>query len=335
VRRREFIGLLGGTLAAWPYALRAQQPPKAYRIAIVSPSAAIAEMNETGEHFGFAALFKELRRLGYVEGQNLIVERYSAGGREERYSELARDVARGKPNVIVAATTLMVLTFKALIATIPIVAIMADPVAFGVVTSLGRPGGNITGISVDAGLEVWAKRLQILREAVPTASRVGFLASRAVWDKGDGSVMRQATRQTGITLLGPPLESPLQDGEYKRVLEVMVQDHADGLIVGDSPDNLTRSQLIVDLIEKARLPAVYPYREFFEFDGLIAYGSSRADVWGRLAGYIDQILKGAKPSELPIYRETKLELLLNLKAAKALGIKMPASLLARADEVIE
>jgi ABC-type uncharacterized transport system substrate-binding protein len=335
VRRREFIGLLGSTAVTWPYAARAQQPRKVHRIAIVSPSATVAEMNETGEHFGFAALFKELRRLGYVEGQNLVVERYSAEGREERYTELARDVARAKPNLIVASTALMVLSFKELIDTIPIVAIMADPVALGVVTSLARPGGNITGVSVDAGLEIWAKRLQILREVVPTASRVGFLASRAVWDRGDGSVMREATRQAGISLLGPPLESPFQDGEYKRVLEVMVQEHADGLIVSDSPDNLTHSRLIVDLVEKAQLPTVYPYREFFEFSGLIAYGSSRADVWRRLAGYIDQILRGTKPGEIPIYLESKLELLLNLKTAKALGIEMPTSLLVRADEVIE
>jgi putative tryptophan/tyrosine transport system substrate-binding protein len=174
MRRREFITLLGGAAAAWPLAARAQQAAKTHRIAIVHPSVPISEMNETGDHPYYPALFKELRRLGYVEGKNLVVARYSGEGREDRYPELCRDVVVTKPDVIVTSASRLVLSFKAATHTIPVVASMADPVPFGIVTSLARPGGNITGVSVEAGLEIWGKRLQVLREAIPTASNTKF-----------------------------------------------------------------------------------------------------------------------------------------------------------------
>jgi putative tryptophan/tyrosine transport system substrate-binding protein len=153
MRRREFITLLGGA-TTWPYAARAQQSAKVHRIAIVSPAARVGEMSETGDNPAYVALFKELRRLGYVEGRNLVVERYSAEGRPERYAELAREVVHTKPDLILATSNGLVLRFKAAIDTIPVVGIMADPVSFGIMASLARPGGNITGVSVDAGLEI-------------------------------------------------------------------------------------------------------------------------------------------------------------------------------------
>jgi putative ABC transport system substrate-binding protein len=337
MRRRDFIILLGGTAVAWPLMARAQQPAKVHRIAIVHPSAPVADMSEIGDYPPYVALFKELRRLGYAEGRNLTVERYSAEGREERITELAREVVRAKPDVIVAPTNRVVLSLKAVTDTIPVVGSTADPVASGIVASLARPGGNITGVSVDAGLETWGKRLQILREVIPTASKVGFLASRAVWvpSHAEGKAMREAAEQAGISLLGPPLESPIQEGEYRRVFGAMGQEHADGLIVSDQAENMVHRRLIVDLAENARLPTIYPFREFFEIGGFMAYGSDVAGLFRRIAGYVDQILRGAKPGEIPIYLESKFELLLNLKTAKALGIEMPTSLLVRADEVIE
>jgi putative ABC transport system substrate-binding protein len=156
MKRREFITLLGGAAVACPLAARAQQPAKIHRIAIVHPSVSISEMNETGDHPYYPALFKELRRLGYVEGKNLVVARYSGEGREDRYPELCRNVVGTKPDVIVTSASRLVLSFKAATHTIPVVASMADPVPFGIVTSLARPGGNITGVSVEAGLEIWA-----------------------------------------------------------------------------------------------------------------------------------------------------------------------------------
>jgi putative ABC transport system substrate-binding protein len=336
VRRRDFITLFGGA-AAWPLTAHAQQQTKVHRIAIVHPSALLADMSEIGASPSYVALFKALRRFGYVEGQNLAVERYSAEGREERITEVAREVVRAKPDLIVASTNRVVLSLKAVTDTIPVVAITADPLASGIVASLARPGGNITGVSVDAGLEIWGKRLQILREVIPAASKVGFLASQAVWDRSNpqGNAMRDAAGQAGISLLGPPLESPIQEGEYRRVFGAMGQEHADGLVVNDQAENLTYRRLIVDLAEKARLPTIYPQRLFFDIGGLMIYGGDNVALFRRLAGYIDQVLGGAKPGQIPIYLESKFELLLNLKTVKALGIEMPTSLLVRADEVIE
>jgi putative tryptophan/tyrosine transport system substrate-binding protein len=172
-----------------------------------------------------------------------------------------------------------------------------------------------------------------LREAIPKASKVGFLTSP--WGSPQTLALQEAARQARISLLGPGLESPFQETEYRRVLGAMVQEGADGLIVGDYSPNFTYRRIIVDFVEKVRLPTIYPYREHFEIGGLIAYAFSTADLWGHLGGYIGQILGGAKPGEIPIYQGTKLELLLNLKTAMALGLTFPPSLLARADEVIE
>ena len=332
MRRREFITLLGGA-AAWPLAARAQQTAK-HRIAVVHPSISIADMSETGNPI-YAALFKELRRLGYIEGVNLVVARYSGEGREERFPELCQEVVRTKPDVIVATSSRLVLAFKAATDAVPVVASMADPVPFGIVTNIARPGGNITGVSVEAGPDIWGKRLQVLREAVPTASKVGYLGSRQMWDLPEVNVLREAARQLGISLLGPPLESPIQAEEYRRVLGAMVQERVDGVIVSDQAENTNYPQLIVDLVRAAKLPTVFPYREYFEFGALIAYGPPLSDGYRRLSGYIDQILKGAHPGDLPIYLASTFDLVINLKTAKAIGITIPPSLLVRADEVIE
>jgi putative ABC transport system substrate-binding protein len=333
MRRRVFLtGLL---LTSANGRAPAQEPAKTYRIAIVHPSASDADMSETGDNGYFPALFNELHRFGYVEGRNLIVARYSGAGREERFAELAREVVHAKPDLIVTAASRLVLSFKAATETIPVVASMADPVSFGVVASLARPGGNITGVSVEVGPEIWGKRLQVLLEAVPTASRVGFLGSRQIWELPQVTALREATRQLGIPLLGPPIETPIQEGEYRRIFGAMAEEHVEALIVGDQLENVTYRRLIVELADNARLPAISPYREHFEIGGLMAYGPSLAELYRRLAGYVDQILRGANPGEIPIYLATKFELLINLRAAQALGLSLAPALLARADEVIE
>jgi putative ABC transport system substrate-binding protein len=231
MKRREFIKLLGGAAAAWPQAVWAQQAANVYRIAVVRPSGAVADMTEAGGNPLYRALFNELRRLGYVERQNLIVERYSGEGHQERYAELAREVVRTKPHLILAASTPLVLIFKAATDTIPILGTMADPVAMGVVSNLARPGGNVTGVSVDAGLEIWAKRLQILQEVVPSTRKVGYLNLRSSWDLAQGKALQEAAQRLGIALSGPPLEQPIQETEYRRVLGTMSHEHLDGLIV--------------------------------------------------------------------------------------------------------
>jgi putative ABC transport system substrate-binding protein len=335
MRRRDFIKVIAGSAAACPLAARAQQTTKTYHIALVHPSASIAEMSESGGNPPYATLFKELRRLGYIEGVNLDVTRYSGDGQEERFPELSQEVVRTKPDIIVTATSRLVLAFKAATATVPVVALMADPVPFGIVTNIARPGGNITGVSVEAGPEIWGKRAQVLREVVPTAAKVGLLASRQVWSQPNTDALRKGAQQLGISLLGPPLESPIQAEEYRRVLGAMAQEHVDGVIISDQAQHFPYRQLIVDLVRAAKLPAIFPYREYFEIGALMAYGPSVSDSYRRLGGYIDQILKGAHPGDLPIYLASRFDLLINLKTAKALGITIPPSLLVRADEVIE
>src|SRR6516162_4581655 len=215
MRRRDFIkGITVST--TWPIAAHAQQIAKTHRIALVHPSAPIADMSESGGNPNYPALFKELRRLGYIEGVNLVITRYSGEGQEERFPELCREVVRTKPDVIVTASTRLVLSFKAATDTIPVAAAMGDPVPVGIVSNIARPEGNITGVSSMAGPEIWGKRLQVLREAVPTASKVGFLGSRQLWSLPSTDVLRKAAQQLGISLLGPPIESPIQGEEYRR-----------------------------------------------------------------------------------------------------------------------
>jgi putative ABC transport system substrate-binding protein len=335
MKRREFITLVGGAAASLPRVARAQQATKTYHIALVHPSVSIADMSESGGYPPYAALFKELRRLGYIEGVNLVVTRYSGAGRETHYPELCQEVVRTKPDVIVATSTRLVLAFKAATDTVPIVGAMSDPVAYGIVTNIARPGGNITGVSIEAGPELWAKRVQILHEVVSTASKLGFLASPQVWRLPHVKVLRQAAQQLGISLLGPPMEGPIQAEEYRRVIGAMAQEHVDGVMISDQSEHFVNGRLIVDLVGAAKLPAIFPYREYFEIGALMAYGPSVLDVWRRLGGYIDQILKGAHPGDLPIYLPSRFDLVINLKTAKALGITIPPSLVVRADEMTE
>jgi putative ABC transport system substrate-binding protein len=335
MRRREFIGNLIGTAVAWPFATSAQQPAKVYRIAIVHTAIPVKKMSESSSILAFKALFGELRRLGYIEGQNLIDERYSGEGNTAHYAELASEVVRQQPDVILTFGDRMVRNFKAATTTIPIVGSMADPVAFGLVDSSARPGANITGVSVDAGREIMGKRLGLLRELIPTASRVGFLASRDVAEAPEGVAFREVAQHAGISLVAPPLESPIREAEYRRVFEVMTQERVDALYVSVQGELTTYNRLIIELAEKSRLPAIFPYRYFAEHGGLIAYGIDGVDLYRRAAGYIAGILQGAKPGELPIDQATKIELIINLKTAKTLGITVPQILLAGADEVIE
>ncbi|HEV2547841.1 MAG TPA: ABC transporter substrate-binding protein [Stellaceae bacterium] len=335
MRRRDFLSLFGGAVvAAVPLVADAQQASKVYRIAIVSPSTPIARMSETGSAY-YRVLFERLRQLGYIEGQNIAVARYSAEGREDHFAELAREVVRAKPDVIFVTSVRLTLDFKAATDTIPVVASAADPVAWGIAPNLARPGGNITGVSVDDGIEIWGKRLELLREMIPAASRVAYLVSRRLWEAQVGAVLREAAQRMKISLLGPPLDAPLQEAEYRRVFAAIEQEGADALMVNDQVENSTNARLIVELAAKARLPAIYPFAEFTGVGGLMAYGVDPLDMARHPADQVELILKGTKPGEIPFYLPTKYELVINLKTAKALGIAVPPSLLIAASEVIE
>src|SRR5882757_2818043 len=333
MRRRDFITALG-TAATWPLAIRAQQPARMQRIAFVHPFAKVSEMNVSNQTYQ-RAFFEELIRLGYIEGQNLGVERYSGEGQSERYAELVRNVVNTHPDVIVTLGARLSLDFKMATTTIPIVTIMFDPVAQGLVTSIARPGGNITGVTIAGGFEIIGKRLGLLIEAVPKLSSVGYLASQPYWEDIRGAAAREAAKRAGISLKAALLESAFNEAEYQRVFRSMEQDRPDALMVSEDSEHVTNRATIVELAAKNRFPTIYPFRDFVEVGGLMAYSTDQADIYRRLANLIDKILRGANPGDIPFYQPTKFELSINLRTAKALGLELPAILLARADELIE
>jgi putative ABC transport system substrate-binding protein len=304
------------------------------RIAFVRPAGPVSEVSVSGSPY-YRAFFEELSRLGYVEGQNLGVERYSGEGRPERYAELARDVVNTHPDLIIAVAARLSLDFKTATTTIPIVSLINDPIALGLVQSIARPGGNITGVTISGGLQLIGKRMGLLVEAMPKLSTVSYLVSRPYWEDPRGVAAREAAKQAGISLKAALLGSAFDEAEYQRVFRSMEQDRADALMVSDEAEHTPNRATIVELAAKGRIPTIYSYREFVEVGGLMAYSIDLADMYRRLANLIDKILKGANPGDIPFYQPTKFELSINLKTAKALGLELPAMLLARADEVIE
>ena len=333
MRRRKFITLLGGAVAVWPLVARAQQPAKMKRIACVISSGKVSMISVSGTRY-YRVFFEELNRLGYVEDRNLGVERYSGEGRPERYAELARDVVNTRPDLILAVGARLSLDFKMATTTVPIVTMIVDPVALGLVTSIARPGGNITGVAIAAGLEIIGKRMGLLVEALPKLSTVGYLASRTFWEDPRGAATREAAKRAGVAL-SPAMLDAYNEAEYQRVFKSMEQDRADALMLSDEPEHLTYRTTIVELAAKGRIPAIYTNRDFVEAGGLMAYSPDLTDIFRRAADVIDTILRGANPGNIPFYQPAKFELSINLKTAKMLGLEMPAMLLGRADEVIE
>jgi putative tryptophan/tyrosine transport system substrate-binding protein len=335
MRRRLFVTLVGGAVVAWPLGAHAQQPATQRRIAIFHPAIPTTLLTETGGGSAWPAFFAELRRLGYVEGENLIIERYSAEGHHERYADLAREIVTRNPDVIVTGTNPVVIAFMAATRTIPVVAFMLDPLKAGLVTSLARPGGNLTGITLDAGIEIWGKRLQMLKEAIPSMAKVAFLGMRDGWEGSSGQVLREVGGRLGISLVFmlPQKGTP---SEIERVFAAMQQQQRpDAVLVSGEGDLYAHRQLIAELAEKNRLPAMCPYRDYVEAGGLMAYAVDLVELLKRMADDVHQILKGAKPGDIPIYQATKFELLINLKTAKALGLTLPPALFTLAAEIIE
>jgi putative tryptophan/tyrosine transport system substrate-binding protein len=272
--------------------------------------------------------------LGYVEGKNLAIERYSAEGHHERYPDLAREIVASNPDLIVTGTNPVVIAFRAITRTIPVVAFMLDPLDAGLVASLARPGGNLTGITLDAGIEIWGKRLETLKEAVPSTVKVAFLCMRGGWEGSSGQFLRDASGRLGISLISM-VPNTGTTSDIERVFATMVQQRPDAVLVSGEGDLYAHRQLIVELAEKNRLPTMCPYRDFVDAGGLMAYTVDLSELLRRMAGDVHQILNGAKPGDIPIYQATKFELLINLRTAKALGLILPPALLSRADEMIE
>jgi putative ABC transport system substrate-binding protein len=331
VRRRDFtVGLL---LASTTSAL-AQEPAKQHRIAIVRPAGSLALISDTGILF-YREFFKQLRRLGDVEGQNLTVERFSGEGRPERFSDLAREVVNRKPELIVVASDAIARAIHAANGAMPIVLVTGgDLIRAGFATSLARPGGSITGVTVNqAGSEMDGKRLQLLKEAVPSVSKVAYLDLGAYW-QGEAQTLREHGQELQITLTGMLLQESAPT-EIQRVFAELAQDRPDAVMVHPRAELTAYHQLIVELINNSRLPAIYPYRDYVEAGGLMAYGGDLGEVGRHAADEVHEILNGANPGDIPIYQPTKYELVINLSTAKALGLTLPPTLLATADEVIE
>ena len=329
MRRRDFTtGLL---IAAAARTVRAQEPAKQHRIAIVEASS-VASIDDPGSRL-WQPFWKELRRLGDVEGQNLAVERYSVEGRPESDIDLAREVVNRNPEVIVAVTDHIARAVQAAAGTTPIVWIGGDPIEAGLATSLARPGGKITGVDVYAGDEIWGKLLQILKEAVPSASKVAFLAMAGTLGS-QLQVLQEAGQRLQTSLILMQIEDSTPS-EYQRVFADIARERPAAIIVHARGELLRSRQLIVELVEKSRLPAIYPWREYVEAGGLMAYASDLSELGRRMADDLHEILNGANPGDIPIYLPTKYELVINLNAAKAIDLTLPPTLLATADEVIE
>ena len=325
--RRAFVVCTVAALAA-PLAA-AQQAAKIARIGYLAVDpVASSDRSE--------AFRRGLRDLGYVEGRNVVIEYRDAEGKPERLPALAAELIALKVQVIVAATTVAALAATRATRTTPIVfAVASDPVTSGLVNSLARPGGNVTGLSILTP-ELVGKRLELLTQVVPGVSRVGVLRHPGTsGERTEEEMLTKAEiagRALGLRLQFVEARDP---ADFDRAFSDMTRGRAGALTVLVSHVFFNERRRLVDLAAKNRLPAVYPWREYVDAGGLMAYGPNDSDLYRRAATYVDKILKGAKPGDLPIEQPTKFELVINLKTARALGLTIPPSLLARADQVIE
>jgi putative ABC transport system substrate-binding protein len=327
MRRRDFISLLGGTAATWPLSVRAQLPGKVWHIGMLDTTP--LERNAAN----IDAFRQGLAQLGYVEGQNFNIYYRSADGRIDRFSELADEMVRRTVDLIVTRGTPAALAAKNATSTIPIVmAASGEPVGVGLVKSLAHPGGNVTGLSAFV-TELLAKRIELLKEINPRIERIALLdnmGNRSVppqWEE-----LKKAARILGV-------ESQLLDvrkpEELDRAFDLASNQHVDALAVGNDSVIIASGRRVAELAMKHRLPTMYATREIVDAGGLLSYAVHYPDLYRRAATFVDKIFKGAKPADLPVEQPTAFELVVNLKTAKALGLTIPPTLLAIADEVIE
>ena len=325
MRRREFITLLGGAAATWPFKARAQQS--------AVPVVGFLNSRASGENNGILVAFRQgLKEAGYVEGQNVTVEYRWADNQYDRLPAMAADLVGRHVDVIVSNGP-PVKAAKAATSTIPIVfGVGFDPLAFGLVSSLSRPDGNLTGVSV-LDVEIGPKRLELLHELIPTATVMALLINQTT--PAAEIIVKGA--QAAATAHGLQLHvvHAATERDFDSAFAAVAELRADALVIGADPFFTSRSQQLGELTFAHKVPAIYEFREFAAAGGLISYGTSLADAFRQVGIYTGRILKGEKPSDLPVQQATKVELFLNLKTAKALGITVPISLLGRADEVIE
>ena len=325
MKRRQFMGFLSGAVAAWPTAVRALEPNRIYRLGHLSGGVAPQL---------FAAFKDGMRDLGYIEGQNLMIEHRNADGKFERLPLLVRELLAWNPDVLLVSTTPANLAAKAATSTVPIVMVaVADPLGVGLISSLSRPGSNVTGVT-NIGAELAGKRIEILKEIIPTCSKVAILIN-----PDDQNAQRQmvsakiAAERLAIQL--DPILSIRSEADLPVAFEAAVRARSTAVIRMIDPLGNALRKPTVALGGEYRLPVIYPFREDVLAGGLISYGTNLSDQFRQAATLVHKIFKGAKPADLPVEQPTKFELVVNLKTAKALGLTIPPTLLARADEVIE
>ena len=327
--RREFIALLGGAAAAWPLAARAQQPERVRRIGVLTNLAADDPEGQVRN----TAFAQALAQLGWTVGQNLRIENRWAAADAERIRRYAAELVALTPDVVLATGAAGVAPLLQATRTVPVVFVLVpDPVGAGFVDSLARPGGNATGfVQFDYGIS--GKWLELLKEIAPGVTRVAVLRDPAT-TAGQGQIGAIQAMAPSFGVEVTPI-NVRDSGEIERAITAFVRTSRDGLIVTGSALTVFHRDLIVTLAARHKLPTVYFQRIFVTSGGLISYGADMVDQYRRAAGYVDRILKGEKPADLPVQAPTKYELVINLKTAKALGLEVPPTLLARADEVIE
>jgi putative tryptophan/tyrosine transport system substrate-binding protein len=327
--RRGFLAFLSSTAIVFPLRVRAQQSKKVYRVAFVGPNGPQATMRELTITQGF---MEGMRDLGYVEGKNIHYELHSAEGKvAERMGPITEElIAKGVDLIVVTASPLAKEMMHYAPHTPIVMGASTDPVRLGVVSSLARPGGNVTGFSNQVAPEIEAKRLHLLKETAPTTTHVAYLAEKFEWDN-NGEVLKLAARALGTTVFF--VEHSLAG--HAEAFQVLENERPDALVVGSWTSLYVRRQAIYDFAFQRRVPVIYPWREYVNAGGLMSYGINLPDQYRRAADYVDKILKGANPGELPIQLPTKFDLVLNLKAAKVIGLEIPPAVLAQAAEVIE
>ena len=325
-KRRDFITLLGGAAAAWPLAARAQQTGKPPTIALLGSATPLVESQRV------ASFVQRLRELGWIDGRNVAIEYRWGEGRNERFAEIAAEFVRLKVDLIVAPTTLTAIAAKQATSTLPIVFVGAgDPVATGLVASLARPGSNVTGLALQS-LDTSAKRLALLWEVVPNLRRLAIMGNVG----NPGPVLEMGEAQAAASKLGlEVIISEIRRAEDIAPVFDALSSRAQALYVSGDPLVNTNRIRVITLALGARLPTMYGIRDYVEAGGLMSYGASIVDQHRRAADYVDKILRGAKPGDLPVEQPTKFDLLINFTTAKALGLTIPESFLLRADELIE
>ena len=329
MKRKDFIGLLCGLAVAWPLAAGAQQSAKVWRVGWIWPGGRAA-----GKSTEVAGFRQGLKELGYIEGKNIVVEYRFGEGQRDRTADFVAELVGLQPDVLVALGDLTVRAVRATTTTIPVVSMTGDPVGGGLVASLARPGGNITGVSMMHGEEGLAgKRVELLKDALPSATQIGL-----VFYPGNPTTARSLSQAEEVAARLGLVMHPLpvgEDDELASAIGTVVRQDVDAVEIEPVAPITTYPVEAGELLLKHRVPAISELRRIAESGGLLSYGPNLFDATRRLAYFVDRILKGAKPADLPVEQASRLELVVNMKTAAALGLTIPPSILARADEVIE